>query len=360
MEDNPTRVVLQAALSAFFCRISAGSLSPAARWLTRARLCWQRKKNGKQLPNKMEELLRSAYAKQLANPHQVFFRSKALRVHQWCISLPGACEALCHWRGTIEPMVANGPLGPLVAADLDLVNMFDNAESPRIPQALRTHFLEASAWTEWPHQSEAVTSLSTEATFATNRGAEQGVVLGTIQSALVLGDARGAHPRDFLSSSLEAKGVCDEWFVDDGQVFVRPWSFEEWLRALDAALASFGATRGCAAHCNVKSSARLLCPPERMSEFLAGTHRTFTTPLPSAAQIRAPLRWCLPSALASKSTRALGNRCAPVTKCSRRSLALITHPQSWCSPRSVLTCPSSGTTCASTVTSWTTTCLPLL
>ena len=36
---------------------------------------------------------------------------------------------------------------------------------------------------------------------------------------------------------------------------------------MDAALVSFGATRGCAAHGNVKSSARLLCPPERRTEF---------------------------------------------------------------------------------------------
>ena len=51
-------------------------------------------------------------------------------------------------------------------------------------------------------------------TFATNRGAEQGDVL-------VLGDALDNHMRDFLSSPLEAKGICDEWLVDDGQVFVR-------------------------------------------------------------------------------------------------------------------------------------------
>ena len=37
---------LHAALSAVFCQISAGTLSPAARWLTRTRLCWQRKKSG--------------------------------------------------------------------------------------------------------------------------------------------------------------------------------------------------------------------------------------------------------------------------------------------------------------------------
>ena len=60
-------------------------------------------------------------------------------------------------------------------------------------QVLRTHFLEASAWTEWQHQPDLVTSLSTDATFATNRGAEQGDVLGTIQGALVLVHARDTH-----------------------------------------------------------------------------------------------------------------------------------------------------------------------
>ena len=39
---------IHAALSALFCRISAGSLPPAARWLTRTRLCWQRKKKSHQ------------------------------------------------------------------------------------------------------------------------------------------------------------------------------------------------------------------------------------------------------------------------------------------------------------------------
>ena len=34
----------------WFCRISAGTLPSAARWHTRTRLCWQRKKNGKPRP----------------------------------------------------------------------------------------------------------------------------------------------------------------------------------------------------------------------------------------------------------------------------------------------------------------------
>ena len=145
--------------------------------------------------------------------------------------------------------------------------MFGNAEWPHIRAALRTHFPEASSWTEWQHQSDSVTTLPSGCEFSTDRGAEQGDVLGTIQSALVLGDARESHLQDFLSSPFEQKGVCDEWFVDDGQCFVRPMLFDRWLRALDSALASFGATRGRIALGNAKSSARLLCPPERFHEF---------------------------------------------------------------------------------------------
>ena len=86
-------------------------------------------------------------------------------------------------------------------------------------------------------------------------------MLGTIHSALVLGHARGTHMGEYISNPLEAKGICDEWFVDDGQVFVLPWSFDPRHRALDASLL-WGATRGCVAHGNVKRSAR-------MSEFVA-------------------------------------------------------------------------------------------
>ena len=63
------------------------------------------------------------------------------------------------------------------------------------------------------------------------------------------------------SDAATAPPACDEWYVDDGQVFVRPKDFEAWLRALDAALAKFGATRGTISDGNAKSTARLLCSP---------------------------------------------------------------------------------------------------
>ena len=201
---------------------------------------------------------------------------------------------------------------------------------PHIRAALRTHFPEASSWTEWQHQSNSVTTLPSGCEFSTDRGAEQGDVLGTIQSALVLGDARASHLQDFLSSPFEQKGVCDEWFVDDGQCFVRPMLFDRWLRALDSALAPFGATRGRIALGNAKSSARLLCPPERFHEF-SGWDTAYvcdTVVVLSLTLAQRLLGRLL--ALVSKSTPALGSQCAPATSCAPPSTEWIMHPQNSC------------------------------
>ena len=256
---------IHAALSALFRGISGGTLPPAARWLTRTRLCWQRKKNGKPRPIKMGEFLRSAYAKRLVNLSQVHLRTKTLHMHQWGVNLPGACEALCHWRGTIEPLVLNGTLEPLVAADLDLTCLATLSGPTSEPLCVLTFprplpgLSGSISLTPLPLCPLAV---SFPLIAALNRA-----MFLAPSSALVLGDARESHLQDFLSTPFEQKGVCDECFVDDGQCFVRPMLFDRWLRALDSAVASFGATRGRIALGNVKSSARLLCPPERFHEF---------------------------------------------------------------------------------------------
>ena len=78
----------------------------------------------------------------------------------------------------------------LVATDLDFVDMFGKAEWPCIRSALQSHFLEVLAWTRVPASIRLCHHSSQGAVFATNRRAEQGDVLGTIQSALVLEGAR--------------------------------------------------------------------------------------------------------------------------------------------------------------------------
>lgn len=57
----------------------------------------------------------------------------------------------------------------------------------------------------------------------------------------------------------------DEWFIDDGQAFVKPHAANAWLQSVDLAIASFGGQRAQGAEC--KSVARLLCPPARVAEF---------------------------------------------------------------------------------------------
>ena len=76
--------------------------------------------------------------------------------------------------------------------------------------------------------------------------------------------SKGPHARKALLISrrplFKHKGVCDEWYVDDGQALVRPALFDSWLRALDMALLSFGAIRGTVAQGNTNSSASLFGP----------------------------------------------------------------------------------------------------
>ena len=190
----------------------------------------------------MGDLLRSDSAKQLANQHQVKLRTKALHVHRWGIGLLGACEALCHLRGTIEPMVASGTVEPPVAADLDPVNMFGYAERPcgrifRRPQLGPRGSISLTLTLLSPREprSSSTRELSREMCLAPSRAPWS---WGT----------RENHLRDFHSPPSEHKGVCDECCVVGGQVFVRPWAFDGWLCALDAALASFAASRSNAAH----------------------------------------------------------------------------------------------------------------
>ena len=106
---------------------------------------------------------------------------------------------------------------------------------------------------DWQHQQNSVTTLPSVTECSSNRGAEQGDVPGTIQSALVLGSAREAHMHAHITSPFAQQGACDGWHVDDGQAFARCALFDAWLRTLDKALVSLGATR-----CRVTASSRAL------------------------------------------------------------------------------------------------------
>ena len=111
-------------------------------------------------------------------------------MHQWAVSVPGACEALGHWGGTAEELVLAGATEPLVAADLDMVNFFCSCEWPSIRDALGQEMPEILAWTEWQHDHEAATVLPIGEVFAFDRGAGQGDGFGTLQASNVAAKAR--------------------------------------------------------------------------------------------------------------------------------------------------------------------------
>ena len=159
----------------------------------------------------------------------------------------------------------DGTLPPMIAADLDLVNMFGSAEWDSIRQAICDEYEEIKSWTEWHHEQPTITVLPSGEEFASDRGADQGDGFGSLQSGSVL--ARHRHAWASTADGAVRQGACDEWYIDDCQAFVRPDVFDPWLRA--AALAKVGATRGTIADDTAKVSCRLLCRPETR-ESLAG------------------------------------------------------------------------------------------
>eukprot|EP00973_Karenia_brevis_P024339 3357281-Karenia_brevis.AAC.1 len=84
----------------------------------------------------MGEIIRSSYAKRFTKKHLPELRRRFRDSHQWGVGMPEACEAMAHWRGTVEELVVQGTLPPLVAVDVDLVNMFGSTEWPAIRDAV--------------------------------------------------------------------------------------------------------------------------------------------------------------------------------------------------------------------------------
>ena len=165
-------------------------------------------------------------------------RPRLLASHQWGVALPGGVEALVHWRSTIEELARDGAIPALVASDLELKNMFGSIEWSRIRAAVNAHLPEAAAWTQWAHHEPAIVQLPDGHIHKVDRGAEQGDTFGSTQASLALGDSMDEARNSFTVSTEDRRGdtgigAVDEWFIDDGQAFVRPELADPWLRAVD-------------------------------------------------------------------------------------------------------------------------------
>ncbi len=157
-----------------------------------------------------------------------------------------------------------------MAVDVDMVNMFGSIEWDSMRAAVCPNsYPEMAQWTRWQQEQPSVTVLPSGEEFATDRGAEQGDALGTVQSCLTLAAERtpaiSAQTQQQLPTAdgLSHVPCCEEWYIDDGQAFVKPQHLDPWLRALDASIARLGSTRGRVDDDTAKSSCRLLYPPDQ-------------------------------------------------------------------------------------------------
>ena len=185
-----------------------------------------------------------------------------------------------------------------------------------IRQAPRTHFPEASVTSLSPlvPHSPPTTAPSTVTCCAPSKARWSWRMRETLTWA------------NIHLQALEAKAVCKEWFVDNGQLFVRPWSFDPRLRALSP---PFGPPEAAWRMATSRAPLAFFACPSACRSLWDGTRRTSTTPSPSSARTRGPQRWSPPAALASTSTHVPGSRCALATSCAPR-LSASTMPQAVC------------------------------
>eukprot|EP00974_Lingulodinium_polyedra_P103946 10061499-Lingulodinium_polyedra.AAC.1 len=94
----------------------------------------------------MGEFIRSSFGKRYGNKYGRQCRRIFGNAHQWAVGVPGACEALSHWRGAVEELAVAGVIGPLVAADLDMVNFFGSCEWSDIRDGIDKEMAEIFAW----------------------------------------------------------------------------------------------------------------------------------------------------------------------------------------------------------------------
>ena len=205
----------------------------------------------------MTEVVRSSFGKRYVKQYAKQIRCAMAEEHQWGLSVPGACESLCHWRGTVEDMARAGEIQPVVIADLDQVNMFGNAEWDSIRQSIDSNLSEIMGWTTWTHMKPSEVVLPSGECIEMDRGAAQGDAFGSYQAASTQAQSRRMWSRE--SDGSLRKGACDEWYIDDGQLVIQPSLLDPWLRAFDKAISTYGATRGTVAEGNAKSSCRLYC-----------------------------------------------------------------------------------------------------
>jgi hypothetical protein len=174
--------------------------------------------------------LRSFVAPNWISEQTKKLQPKLVGMHQWGPALPGGCGALIHRRCYAigsrwhHPIASLPRLGPQKHAR--------NHRWPSIRATINKHLTAEALWTAWSHTTPATMVLPSGAGATFNRGAMQAEVRAKAYSDFVC-----QHPNS------PTTGVCDEWFIDDGPVFILLQLFHDWLVNLDATLAEMGATR---------------------------------------------------------------------------------------------------------------------
>jgi len=215
---------LRTAIAELHAVAAAGELAHCTRWLLDSRLIFLKKKTGPApRPVRISGVWRKIVCKKPVHETRVEAQKLVLSLRQFGVAVPGGADVLVHFRGALEKALQSSPGMVTAVLDLDLANAFPSLEWDDIRAATEEYMPRLVAWTGWCHQEAANVHLPGGGKQTSDRGAEQGDPLGSVQCVLVIALVM-ARTRERLSSELgeAAANFGDAWFMDDGQVFCRP------------------------------------------------------------------------------------------------------------------------------------------
>ena len=162
-------------------------------------------------------------------------------LRQRVVAIPREAEALVHFRDTVERAALCGLIDPVVAIDADMASCFCTLEWEPSRAAVEELLPGRSKWQAWCQQSAGEVVLPSGGTRYVDQGAEQGEPTTSASTSAVLGSAaRAAHlvcnplaesggPQWSSTASrvpLRGRGVCDQWYADNCQIFAKPSNFK--------------------------------------------------------------------------------------------------------------------------------------
>ena len=110
---------------------------------------------------------------------------------QYAVAVPGGTDILIHARRAFREAVTSAPgMGVWVEVDVDFANAYPSLEHDSIDEAMHRLVPGVAPWCSWSHAEASTVRTPAGRALWSDRGAEQGDPMGSLQCGVALAGVR--------------------------------------------------------------------------------------------------------------------------------------------------------------------------